>query len=76
LLDEVMAAGDIRFAEKARKRMFAFMQQSRILVFCSHNAELLGTFCDKTIWLHKGQVAADGPTKEVTSEYRASLMSQ
>jgi lipopolysaccharide transport system ATP-binding protein len=71
LLDEVMAAGDIRFAEKARRRMFEFMDQGKILVFCSHNAELLGTFCERTIWLDKGKVVADGPTAEITAQYRS-----
>jgi lipopolysaccharide transport system ATP-binding protein len=70
LLDEVMGAGDIRFAEKARKRMFEFMDQGKILVFSSHNADLLGTFCKRTIWLNKGRVVADGPTAEVTAMYR------
>jgi lipopolysaccharide transport system ATP-binding protein len=70
LLDEVMGAGDIRFAEKAKKRMFEFMEQGKILVFSSHNAELLSTFCERTIWLDKGQVVADGPTLEVTAMYR------
>ena len=70
LLDEVMAAGDIRFAEKARKRMFEFMEQGKILVFCSHNAELLGAFCERTILLDKGKVVADGPTAEITARYR------
>lgn len=71
LLDEVMGAGDIQFAEKAKKRMFEFMEQGKILVFSSHNAELLGTFCERSIWLNKGQIVADGPTGEVTEQYRA-----
>ena len=33
LLDEVMGAGDIRFAEKAKQRMFEFMEQGKILSF-------------------------------------------
>jgi lipopolysaccharide transport system ATP-binding protein len=75
LLDEVMGAGDIRFAEKAKKRMFEFMEQGKILVFSSHNADLLSTFCERTIWLDKGKVIADGPTTEVTAMYR-SMASQ
>ena len=70
LLDEVMGAGDIRFAEKAKKRMFEFMEQGKILVFSSHSADLLKTFCARTIWLDKGKVVADGPTAEVTGMYQ------
>jgi lipopolysaccharide transport system ATP-binding protein len=70
LLDEVMGAGDIRFAEKAKKRMFQFMEQGQILVFSSHSAELLNNYCQRTIWLDKGRVVADGPTAEVTARYQ------
>ena len=65
-----MGAGDIRFAEKARKRMFEFMEQGKILVFSSHNFDLLKTYCSRTILLEKGVVAADGPTGEVTEMYQ------
>lgn len=69
LIDEVMGAGDINFAEKAKRRMFEFMEQGKILVFSSHDFGLLGSFCDRTIWLQKGRIAADGPTKEVVEKY-------
>lgn len=69
LIDEVMGAGDINFAEKAKRRMFEFMEQGKVLVFSSHDFGLLGSFCDRTIWLQKGRIAADGPTKEVVEKY-------
>jgi lipopolysaccharide transport system ATP-binding protein len=71
LLDEVMGAGDIRFAEKAKKRMMQFMEQGKVLVFASHSFDLLGQFCERTIWLEQGRVVADGPTREVTTMYRS-----
>lgn len=69
LIDEVMGAGDLHFAEKAKRRMFQFMEQGKILVFSSHDFGLLGSFCDRTIWLKKGEIAADGPTKAVVDQY-------
>jgi lipopolysaccharide transport system ATP-binding protein len=70
LLDEIMGAGDIQFAEKARKRMFEFMEQGKILVFSSHSFDLLRTYCSRTILLEKGVVIADGPTNEVLETYQ------
>jgi ABC-type polysaccharide/polyol phosphate transport system ATPase subunit len=70
LIDEVMGAGDIRFAEKAKQRMFEFMEQGKILVFSSHSFDLLAGFCQRTIWLHRGEVMADGPTGDVTAQYQ------
>ncbi len=69
LIDEVMGAGDISFAEKAKRRMFEFMEQGKILVFTTHNFNLLNDFCNRTIWLHKGQIVADGPTDEIVKQY-------
>ncbi len=72
LIDEVMGAGDLKFAEKAKRRMWEFMEQGKILVFCSHNLHLLPDFCARTIWLDHGRVMMDGETSEVVSSYTAS----
>lgn len=69
LIDEVMGAGDISFAEKAKRRMFEFMEQGKILVFTTHNFNLLNDFCTRTVWLHKGQIVADGATDEIVKRY-------
>ena len=73
LIDEVMGAGDIKFAEKAKNRMMEFMKQGKILVFSSHSFELLNSFCERTIWLEKGCIMADGETASVISKYKSSV---
>jgi len=72
LIDEVMGAGDIRFADRAKRRMLEFMEQGKILVFSSHSMEMLMSFCSRTIWLEAGRIAMDGPTDAVIAAYRAS----
>lgn len=72
LIDEVMGAGDIRFAEKAKQRMLEFMEQGKILVFSSHSFDLLETFCARSIWLKNGHIVADGPTKDIVAAYVAA----
>lgn len=71
LLDEVMGAGDLVFAEKAKRRMYEFMEQGKILVFSSHSLPLIEDFCERAIWLRKGEIAMDGPVKSVLAEYTA-----
>lgn len=73
LIDEVMGAGDLKFAEKAKQRMLEFMEQGKILVFSSHSFEMLNSFCERTIWLHKGKIIDDGKTSAVIDNYRASI---
>ena len=71
LIDEVMGAGDLRFANKAKRRMFEFMEQGKILVFSSHNFDLLKSFCARTIWLEKGRIVMDGKTEDVIAKYES-----
>jgi lipopolysaccharide transport system ATP-binding protein len=73
LLDEVMAYGDGAFIDQARARMNNLMQRASIVVFASHSLALLGQFCSRTIWLHQGEVAADGSTPEVIEKYLAAI---
>ncbi len=73
LLDEVMAAGDAAFIHQAKKRMDDLMERASIVVFASHNLELLPKFCERTIWLDQGHVRLDGLTSEVVGAYEGSI---
>jgi lipopolysaccharide transport system ATP-binding protein len=70
LLDEVMGAGDLAFTEKANVRMREFMDQGKILVFSSHSLDLLGEYCNRTVWMDHGRVIEDGPTNAVINAYK------
>jgi ABC-type polysaccharide/polyol phosphate transport system ATPase subunit len=69
LLDEVMAAGDAAFIVNARKRLNELMERANIVVFASHNLNMLPNFCERTILLDHGHVIADGPTQKVIKQY-------
>ena len=68
-LDEVMAAGDASFIQRARARMDQMMERARIVVFATHALELLPKICERTIWLDHGRIVLDGPTADVVSDY-------
>ena len=74
LLDEVMAAGDAAFIEKAKTRMNGLVEKASIVVFASHNLSQLPNFCERTIWLDHGRIMFDGPTPEAIRAYEASLV--
>lgn len=75
LLDEVMAAGDAAFIERARVRMDALMERASIVVFASHSLNVLPRFCERTIWLDHGRILLDGQTSRVIQAYEASVNS-
>ena len=54
LLDEWLSVGDIKFQEKASKRMEEITSEASILIIASHSYELLEKLCNKIIILNKG----------------------
>jgi ABC-type polysaccharide/polyol phosphate transport system ATPase subunit len=69
LMDEWLSAGDVRFLDKAQRRMETFVGSSSILVLASHSAELLRKWCNRGILLQQGQIAAVGNIDEVLAAY-------
>lgn len=73
LIDEVLAAGDLAFVEKARQRMRDLMQRARAIVLVSHDLKSLRTMCDRVLWLDHGQIRQIGPTAETIDAYEAYM---
>ena len=73
LLDEVMGAGDLDFAAKAKRRMLELMDQGEIVVLASHALADVQDLCTRVIWLDKGRVRMVGSAAEVIAEYRGSV---
>ncbi len=71
LLDEVLAVGDSAFQKKCMDRMLQLKAERRTFVVVSHSPEALQLLCERTIWLNKGCIMADGPTDEVAKAYAA-----
>ena len=73
VLDEVLSAGDMSFSNKAQERILAMIDRAHALVVASHSAELLRMFCNRGVWMERGQVRMDGPFEEVWEAYYASV---
>ncbi len=69
LVDEVLSVGDSRFQQKCLDRMFGFQGQGTTIVIVSHGMGAIETFCERALWLEKGQVRACGPVGEVIEGY-------
>jgi ABC-type polysaccharide/polyol phosphate transport system ATPase subunit len=69
ILDEIFAGGDAEFIGRAQGRMDRFVKNSNILVFVSHQPELIRKLCQRVIWLDHGSVVADGPADEILDRY-------
>jgi ABC-type polysaccharide/polyol phosphate transport system ATPase subunit len=73
LVDEVLAVGDAAFQQRCLDRMRHVLQQGTTLVFVSHDLAAVEATCRRGIWLHNGEMQADGPVRETLAAYRASV---
>lgn len=69
VLDELFAGGDAEFVAKAKKRMENFIAESSIMVFVSHQLDLLQELCTRVIWIDKGKIIADGEPEAIIDLY-------
>jgi ABC-type polysaccharide/polyol phosphate transport system ATPase subunit len=69
LVDEVLSVGDAAFQQKCLDRMYSFQEQGTTIVIVSHSMATIQTFCDRAMWLNRGQIVVSGSVDEVIKRY-------
>jgi len=72
VVDEIIAAGDKEFRQKAQDKMKEFMMKAKAIVIASHGMKLLKQLCNRCLWLEKGKIKMDGETNDIIKLYSAS----
>lgn len=70
IVDEVLAVGDAEFQRRCLERMREVLDNGTTLLYVSHDLATVEAMCDRAIWLDRGTVRMDGPTREVLRSYR------
>lgn len=73
LVDEVLSVGDLAFQEKCMKKMEEFRDQGVTIVLISHALGVVKKFCNRVIYIQKGNVRYDGSVKEGLAMYENDL---
>ncbi len=73
LVDEVLGVGDVAFREKAEAIMHEKLCSDKTVVFVSHSAQQVLDLCSRAIWIHAGQIRAEGDPEQVTAKYERFL---
>lgn len=69
LLDEIIAAGDAAFLDKANKRLKDMINTAKIMVLVTHSMPSAVDMCNKCIWMERGRIMTSGSPKEVVDAY-------
>lgn len=70
LVDEALSTGDATFAAKAKERMDSFLETAGTVFLVSHGAKTIQEHCTRALWLHDGELIADGHAESITKSYR------
>jgi len=71
LLDEWISAGDRFFVQRSKQRLLSHIDASEILVFASHNPQMLQELCSRGLVLKHGKVVFDGNVAEALEFYES-----
>ena len=69
IIDEALSVGDNSFADKSLAKMQEFKQKEKTILFISHSVTQMDGFCDRVMWLHKGNIVGCDSPKRVIRPY-------
>lgn len=69
IVDEALAVGDARFANKCIRRLEQLKSTGTTILFVSHDLGIVQRLCDRAALLWHGELATIGTPREVALEY-------
>jgi len=74
LIDEALAAGDVRFAARSLRRIHDICQSGVTALFVSHTTYHVMQLCTRAIWIDDGRIRMDGAPIDVTRAYDYEML--
>lgn len=69
IVDEILSVGDVGFQVKCMEKFNEFKKKGKTILYVSHGLGTVKKFCDRAIWLQKGQIVDDGNSVIVVERY-------
>ena len=69
LIDEILAVGDKHFQDKCFAKLRELKNSGKTIVIVTHDMDKVKKFCDRAVWLYKGEIKMDGKVDKVLGEY-------
>ncbi len=75
IVDEALAVGDAAFQYKCLERLKELTQSGVTLLFVSHDIGMVQSFCNRAIYLHNGEIKAQGASVDLAELYMMDIRS-
>jgi len=75
IVDEALAVGDIRFQQKCFRAMESIMKDKTVILV-THDTAAVTRFCQRVVWINKGQKVYDGDVVEGLKQYQEFIINQ
>lgn len=69
IVDEILSVGDLRFQSKCFKKFKEFKQKGVTILYVGHDISTMRSFCDRCIWLNKGEIVDSGDPSYISAQY-------
>ena len=73
ILDEALNTGDREFGERAAAKMQELVKKAKMVIVVTHGLNYAKKYCDRLIWLEKGEIKMTGQPKEVIAAYKKTV---
>lgn len=73
LIDEILAVGDSSFQTKCFNKLKSLKDEGTTIVIVSHSLGQIEKLCDRSIWIDKGLIRKEGPSRQICREYLESM---
>ena len=69
LIDEILGVGDSGFQTKCFNRLREIKSKGTTIVIVSHSLGQIEQICDRSLWIHEGNIVEEGKPREVHPKY-------
>ena len=73
LIDEILAVGDVAFQAKCFNRLREIKKAGTTIVIVSHSLAQIEQICERSIWIHEGEIREEGLPRIVDPKYMAFM---
>ena len=73
IVDEALSVGDVRFQQKCFRKIKEIKESGKTIIMCTHSMGAVNEFCNRAVWINKGEIIETGLPQLVTEKYQTYM---